>query len=111
MNMTRRDTHFWLLSGLASAVAVPLHAREDWPSRVQAALDAILPRGHGSRLTLSSYEVRPGNSLTATVELDWPPGLRRRSFEVSAQTEAALVERLLAEVRQSFADAIPDAVA
>lgn len=113
MKLTRRDTHQLLLGGLALVAALPVDAAEDWRARLQAGLDALLPPDGRSAMSLTVYSAEYGLhvQVTAVVNLTWPPGHRRRRFEVSAPTEAMAVEALLRQIAERFAAALPDRLA
>lgn len=121
MSLTRRDATKLVLAGPALAAgagpaAAFLHRRrapDDWPSRLQAELDAHLMPDCDGKLTLKAFDMaRPGGrvQMAAVIQLDWPPGLRRRLFNAFGDEEDAAFQALLNQALFSFAKAWPGCV-
>lgn len=113
MNLTRRETSRLLLAGaLLPATALPGTAAssQGWARRFQRDLDAHLVAGCDGRLTLQGFGMgnRDGQALMAgVVQLDWPPGMRRRRFEAAGDREDLAYRQLLNLTLASFAKAWP----
>ena len=121
MSLTRRDAAKLVLVGPAlaagtSPAAAFLHRRpspDDWPSRLQAELDTHLMPNCDGKLTLKAFDVaRPGGrvQMAAVIQLDWPPGVRRRRFDAFGDEEDAAFQALLNRALFSFAKAWPGCV-
>ena len=106
-HLTRRRFSGLTLGGLASAsVLSHAQAAEDWPTRLQAALDAMSTPDRQLRLTTFRLDHAAKVEITAVVELTWAPGTRRRRFMMSGETEIAAADALIARVQQTFASAL-----
>lgn len=108
--ITRRDTTRLLLAGAAS-LAIPPTAlaatAEEWRQAFEGALDAAMIPEQGTRLTLVHFGFGRKSGwagFSAVVRMDWPPGMRTRRFDATAEGERetfkALVESMLDEFRR-----------
>ncbi len=104
MKFTRRETSGLLLAGAASMGAWPTAASDGLARQLQAALDRI--GRDDAALILKSLDTSQGR-LVATIELTWPPGLRRRQVAAQAHDIDA-VGTMIADARSVFADAVGD---
>lgn len=113
---TRRDTTKLILAGAAS-LAFPAMGKaataEEWAATLQEALSRATPAGCGTRLTLLSFGFdKRGRTagMSAVVQMDWPPGLRRRRFDASEQGEQEAYARLWRDILREFGSANPGCV-
>lgn len=116
MRLNRRDTSKLLLAG-ALVPLVPggsmAAGREDWVRRLQSDLDAHLISGCDGTLRLVGFGMGQrggGVAMAAVIQLDWPPGFRRRRFDAQGDQAGAAYEQLLNEALLSFARAWPGCV-
>ena len=113
MTLNRRDLSIIALGGLAAATAGPAQAffhRRNTPEaiaqRLAKDMNAAIKPGTDGRFSVSDIafdQASDGDVLfRATVELQWPPGLRRRTLEVQGKTEDAAYDLLLASALPLF---------
>ncbi|MBT8417150.1 MAG: hypothetical protein KJO42_06890 [Silicimonas sp.] len=93
--ITRRDTARLLLATAASAALPPLaHAAtgEEWRGAVEQALRAAEVPSVGTRLNLVDFGFGSKSGwvgFSAVIRMDWPPGVRKRRFDLTAEGEQA----------------------
>lgn len=116
MSLTRRDAAKLVLAGPALALS-PLPAvgqsPQQWAQRLQDDLDTHLLPGCDGTLRLVAFDAR-GNKrriqMAAIIQLDWPPGMRRRRFDAAGEKGDAVYNALLNQALFSFAKAWPGCV-
>lgn len=85
-----------------------------WREQLQADLDAKLARGCGGRFSVLDFQYLPakgGLEMNAVVQLDWPPGIRRRKFRHAGSEAQDVYRALRDEARGTFRQAWPDCIA
>ena len=113
MTLNRRDLSKFAFGGLIAATAGPaqafFHRRntpEDIAERLVNDLNAAAPTGCGAVFSVPRIQTEdaPFWSLEVTVQLDWPPGVRRRpAIGVGASVQEAYAV-LFADAQARFSD-------
>lgn len=111
MNLTRRDLSKLALGTAFAAHSAPAQAffHDRWTpesvaERLAADLNAALrPECDGS-FSVSQIAVQdaPFSIIDAAIQLDWPPGLRRRPFLGIGDDNAMAYDKVLAAARAYF---------
>lgn len=118
MTLNRRDLSKFAFGGLVAATAGPAHAffhRRNTPEaiaeRLVNDLNAAAPTGCGAVFSVPRVQTEdvPFWSIEVAVQVDWPPGMRRRPvMGVGANVNEAY-EALLAEAKARFSEILtPD---
>lgn len=114
--ITRRDTAR-LLFATAAFAALPTGlsaaTKEEWGDALSDALKAATVPRSGTRLSLWAFGFdKRGKTagMSAVVAMDWPPGYRRRKFEVSETGEQEAFKGLVRQIVEEFRSANPDGV-
>ncbi|MEL6545022.1 MAG: hypothetical protein AAFQ82_10385 [Myxococcota bacterium] len=95
-----------LLVGVSDAVA---QSDAEWSARLEADLNAYIVDSAecaGSMDVVDLERSRSGGRerFYAVVQLNWPPGLRRRPFYVTGQTAELTYQQLLNAVLYNYGD-------
>ena len=117
MTVNRRDATKLMLAGAgASAVPVAVSARsnQDWRDQLQAELESALQPGCGGVFDVRAFGQGKQSDgqlhFACVVQLDWPPGFRRRRFDEIAHSESAAYNGLANKVLFYFAKTWPGCV-
>lgn len=114
--ITRRDTTMMLLAATAAS-SLPGRARaasaEEWKRALEQALDAASVTGKGTRLSLVDFgfgKKSGWSGFSTVVRMDWPPGMRTRRFDLTAEGEQQTFKRLIGMILAEFRQANPEGV-
>ncbi len=116
MNLTRRESSKLLLAGVvAPCLPAPAFAAssDSWARRFQRDLDQHLVGGCDGELSLLKFGMSSRSNdvwMACVVQLDWPPGTRRRRFDARGGEDEAAYSQLLNLTLFSFAKAWPGCV-
>lgn len=118
MKLTRRDVSRLAIGTALSVSATPavafFHRRTDWAALLASDMNEALGRGCAGKFTVIDFVHAPGeglHSMMAVVQLDWPPGERRRRFVRDGGTGEMAYKALKAEVLGYFGGTWPGCVA
>lgn len=106
--ITRRDSTRLLLAGAASLALAPAAraaTAEEWRKAFEDALNAAMVRENGTRLSLVHFGFGRKSGwagFSAVVRMDWPPGMRMRRFDATAEGERETFRFLVGKMLDEF---------
>ena len=115
--LTRRDASKFLLAGAALPLlpaSVDATTAEDLAALLARRLNGHFVSGCRGRFTVPLFQPRVtrrnGAALACAIQLEWPPGIRRRPFRATGDTFEAAFRRVENEALISFAKTWPGCI-
>ena len=116
MNLTRRETTGLLIAS-AAVTLVPSSAAaetaETLALKLGDALNGRLLRGCEGRFAVPDFELsgtRRNVIMQATVQLNWPPGMRKRPFHSAGGSQQEAIVAMFKDALREFGSAWPECI-